>query len=71
MKAVKFPYLPAAAAVISDEDGHTVAIFFPQLFDVSDGDEREAVEAFLVQLLESNHITAQSVKREVLDVKRT
>jgi len=65
MKAPKFPYMPAAAAIVSDEDGHSLAIFFPQLRNVSDRDMSRVLKDFLVDLLSYNHITAQSITEEI------
>lgn len=64
MKAPKFPFYPEAAAVVSDDDGHTVAIFFPSQVFESARTKRDTLKKFLVELLAYNGIVALSVSEE-------
>lgn len=67
MRLVMFPTFPQAAAVVSDEDGHTVAIFFPQSTFKTREQQREDLREYVEGLLLYNGIIALSVREESSD----
>jgi len=64
MKAPKFPYTPVSAVVISDDEGHVVGVFFPQLRGTDSQQQRREILKYVKDLLAYNDITAFSVSEE-------
>lgn len=62
----KFPFDPAAVAIMSDKDGQTVMIFFDIYSHPSEYVMREKIEGFVRDLLHENNIV-NSEKYEVYD----